>query len=355
MSMPYIPNLVQQYTLEELIAECTATFEALNPGLLESDSDYYMPVIQAQAEREFRLRVETNTNFKKHFWMVAEGEALDFSAKRYGVARLEGSKPWANFNFILSETRDIPIKISEGLLLGNEGGATATLVEEVTIPAGSLQAEGKVELNQYVSTSSTKTEMILTPVPYVVEAKQVDQFHGGASIEGDEDLRERISISLETLSAAGPTKAYEKMTLDADSRIKDVKVFEIESRVQVVIDTDTLDDVMLDRVNTKLDAEETRPLTDALDIYKATVVEFPVHAIVHIKEGYTPLTVVSDAIASVERLNNAKIGAGMSRAKVIDALFVDGVYDVEIQQPTSNMQASNTEVLRISEIEVSHA
>jgi len=350
-----IPSLLQILTLDEIIAENKALFETNNPGVLESESDYYMPVIEAWSEREFRMRTEVNYNFKQHFWIEASDGGLDWGASFFGMSRLEGSKPWATFSFILSEIKEIETRIPIGFLLGDENGNTARTKEEVVIAAGQLTATALGELDLYVESSSIKTEQVLTPLPYLIEVLQAESFHGGREIETDEALRNRIGLSLETLSGAGPRKAYKKRTLDADSRIKDVNVFEIDGRVQIVIDTDTWDALLVQRVTDAIGAEEVRPLNDNIDIYQATVLPFNIVATLAIKEGYNALDVVSMSKEACEKLRDLKIEDSISLARVIESLFVEGVNDVAVASPATNLSASRTEVLRLETIEVSYA
>ena len=350
-----IPNLVEVSTLEAMIASCKATFEALHPTLLQSESDYYMPVIEAQAEREFRLRVEINKNFKNQFWMVAEGAMLDFAASEFGVTRLKGSKPYADFRFTLSEVKSVETRIPEGMLLGDEEGLTAHTLYEVVIPAGALSAQTKVQLDQYVVNSENKTEQILTPFPYVLAAKQLEAYHDGKAEESDEALRRRVELSLDALSAAGPYKAYQKMTLDADSRIQDVKVFEIDTKVQVVIDSSDYDAVMVGRVEKAIASDDKRPLTDKVEIYQAQALNFDVTATLEIKEGYLSTEVIGRADEAVRALNNLRIGESLSQARVIEALFVDGVRDIALTAPTQNLQPTKTQVLKLGNVGISNA
>jgi len=350
-----IPDLVEVYTLEELILACKETFEQANPGLLQSESDYYTPVIEAQAEREFRLRTEINKNFKNQFWMIAEGEWLDFAASEFNVERLQGSKPWARFTFTLSETSEIDITIPDGLVLGSDDGLTAYTTEEFTVPAGSLSVEVTAELELYVVSSATKTEQILTLLPYLAEVKQLESWHDGDTVEDDARLRARVSLSLEGISGAGPYKAYTKFALDADSRINDVLIFETDGRVQIVIDSDEWDAVLADRVTLAVSAEEKRPLNDKTDIYQATKVLFSVQAVLSIKDEYSTADVVARSKAEVQKIQGTKIAEPISQARIIEALFVDGVKDINITSPGANLEVSQTEVLKLDTVEVSYA
>ena len=352
----FVPDLVTLGTLEEVISSCKETFEQLHPGILESESDYYMPVIEAQAEREFRLRVEINTNFRNQFWMLAEGEWLDFAAREFGVVRLEGSKPWAKIKLFVSEALSIDITIPAGMLLGGTQEMTAQTKLAATIPAGARSVEVIAELDAYISSSEEKLEEILTPLPYILEATQLESWHDGKAVESDERLRERIEVSLDTLSGAGPYRAYRKLTLKADSRIRDVLIYGEPGEVHLVIDTESYDEALQTRVMAAVNAEEVRPLTDHVILHHATAQYFDVAATLVVEDGIDANTVVQRAKDALRlRTEDIRVGESLSRARLIDALFVSGVRDIRLTSPADNLSATREQVLKLAALEVSYA
>jgi len=349
-----VPDLVQAYSLEELIEVEKGIFESLYPNVLGSESDYYMPVIESWAESMFRLRTEINYNFKQQFWMNAENEGLDYAASFFGVTRLDGTKPVASFSFRLSAVQNIDTTIPAGIVLGSSNNETATTLNDIVIPAGSISAEGLAELNVYVESSTTKTEDILTTIPFVSQATQLGNYQNGKAIEGDEALRRRVSLSLETLSAAGPISAYQARALNADSRVKDVSVFEVNGRVQIVIDSETWDATLVQRVNDACSAADVRPLNDQLDIYQAEVLTENVAATLTVQEGYDALSAVNSATTAILALAPFRIGQLLSVSAIIDACMVEGVIDVGISSPLSNVTPTRTQVVRLGTVGVSY-
>ena len=351
-----VPDIIKVGTLSEEIAKEVAVFEARNPGLLQNESDYYMPVLESWGESMYRLKVATNFNFRQHFWRNATGAGLNYAASWFGLERLEGSYPYANFTFTLNEIKTIDMKIPAGHLLGDGGEYTARVKNEVTIPAGQISAEGIVELESYVVSSEVKTELIYVPLAYLASVTQLENFHDGAARENDDSLKNRIGLALETLSAAGPVNAYKKRTLDADSRIKDVSIFddEVTGRIQIYVDTETFDALMEQRITEASTAEEDRPLNDKLDVYQAEVVSFDITATLSIKSGYSAADVLARSKAELENLSSLKIGEDLSLAMIIEAGVVEGVKDIQITSPEENLSSDNTQVLRLGTVEVGY-
>lgn len=350
--MNSIYDLLTQPNIDEIVSENVALFESLNPGVIESESDYYMPAIRSFSEREMRLRAEMVFNLAQMFWMDAEGDFLDHCAKEFEVYRLEGSKPTANFIFSLSSILDIDITIPTNTLLLSDDQTRAYLIDEVVIPAGEVSAVGRCELDMYIETTDIKTETIGTPLPYILEAQQLGTYSGGLGRETDEALRARIPLSLYTLSGAGPIGAYKKLTFAADSRIKDVYVYENNSQVQIIVDTLVFDSVMEDRILSSCSEYTVRPLSDKIEIYQAEVVPFEIQAKLTLKNSLDISTLSSARVNCAAVLGNMKIGESLSIARIIDALFIPGVLDVELLTPTTNISTVSTQVARLISVEV---
>lgn len=351
--MSSIYDLLKQKSLEELVAENTAIFDKQNPGLRDSESDYFTPAIRSFSEKEARIRAEFVHAIAQMFWMDAEGEALDYCASEFEVYRLEGTKPTANISFSIPQIYDIDITIPAGTNLLSTDQDRASTINDIVIPAGSLSAIGICELEQFVVSSDAKTETIISPLAVAVVAKQETQYISGKEEESDDNLKERIKLSLATKSAAGPINAYKKLTLDADSRIIDVYVYETNARIQLIVDTLELDAVMTQRISDSVNDLDNRPISDKIDIHKAEVVDVQIQATLTLADSTNTAVLLAAKQNCESRFAKLKIGENVSLAKIIDSLFVDGVVDVNITSPELNIITSPTQVCRISSVVVS--
>jgi len=341
--------LVKELTLEELISKNVALFTEVNPNIkLDSDSDYYMPLIQSWSEAELRLRVETNFNFNQFIWMNAVGVGLDNVAQMFGISRLQGSKPYANFTFSISTPKDVDISVPS-LLLG--GGTANANIESFILPANSTSVSVVGVLDSYIESTSIKTEELLTTLPYLAKLTQTTNYANGATVESDEALRERIGLSFAEFSTAGPKNAYIKKTLEADSRIKDVDVRENNFGVQITIYASQYDTVLVSRVQRALNIEEQRPLTDKIALQEATKVSVIINAKIALKTNIIQAdvdTLIKNKVGSTL----FKIGQKLSISKIIDMLFVEGVEDVTLNSPASNVNTGLTSVIEIVALEL---
>ena len=336
--------LVEELTLQEIISANGALFNEVNPTMrLEGDSDYYMPLIQAWSEAELRLRVETNHNFNQFIWMNAVGTGLDNVAAMFGITRLPGSKPYATFTFTLVLAKDVDIHVPALILGGNGMNAR---VEGFTLLAKSTTIDVVAVLDSFVESSPVKTETLLTSLPYVASVTQKTSFGNGASVESDTALRERIKLSFAEFSTAGPAKAYEKLTLEADSRIRDVRVRRVVNSVEITVATTYYDTMLQSRVLAALNAETKRPLTDNIIVQEAVKVGVIINAKMTLKANI----VQADVQARIENRFGStlfKIGESLSIARMIEMLFVEGVVDVALTTPTASVNIGETNVIHI--------
>jgi phage-related baseplate assembly protein len=107
-----------------------------------------------------------------------------------------------------------------------------------------------------------------------------------AVMESDADFRRRIQLSLEGFSTAGPEGAYVFHALAADGDVLDVSATSPdpgEVLISVLSRTGdgAADSGLIAAVETALNAENVRPLTDLVTVQSATIVDFEIEATLH--------------------------------------------------------------------------
>lgn len=316
-----------------------------------SESDDLMTMIEADAYEEMLLRTRINNAVKAQLLAFSKGSDLDhIGSTRYGTLRLDGSKPYALFTFSLSQVLAYNVTLPEGLQLSDGNGAYAILLSDITIVAGDTTAHGTVELQQYIESSEIKTEIITTPLAYIATAKQNELFHSGANIEDDERYRERIWLSREHKSTAGSVATYTYYAKTADARIRDVKIIDDtagEVKVYLLSDSGEADSVMIDRVNAALSKDSVRPLTDLVSVSSATIVDVSVNADIVLYD-LTYEAGVRELIESEFAANTMIFNKSLSMAKLYGLLESEQVKDVSITEPTSSINISQNEVIRVT-------
>ena len=342
------PDVLQVLDYEAILNQNIENFKTLVPDWQPLESDEFKMILEAFAYRELHLRAYFNELAKAFFLSTATGVNLDNYAVFYGIERLQGSRPYATYEFSLSEALTQDVVIPANLVLTDTTSTyEALLLNDVSIPAGETKANGTVELQQEIAQSGVKTEVITTPLPFVVSAKASEIFSHGSDVESDESFRKRILLSMADKSTAGSEETYKSFTFKADERIEDVAVLNGGAGVvNVCYYSSSADTIMQTRVEDTLNAKEVRPLTDSVVVAKASEIPFGVTAELKILPNQETATVYTNAIKSLENglKTLKKIGTDITLSEINYFLKADGVKEVIITNPTADVVIADNEI-----------
>lgn len=160
--------------------------------------------------------------------------------------------------------------------------------------------------------------------------------------ETDASLRYRTQLALEGLSTAGPVGSYIYHALKVTG-VKDVGVQGPPDTdpgdVLVTLLSNTGNGVadanLITAVNTALNVEDVRPLTDQVTVQSASIQSYTVIATIYILPGPDPELVRQASLASVQAFVAAqhKVGADVRLSALYAALHVGGVDRVTLSAP----------------------
>lgn len=169
-----------------------------------------------------------------------------------------------------------------------------------------------------------------------------------AVMETDESLRERVQLAYEGMSVAGPRGAYIKHARDADGRVADASA-ESPAPCEVVVtvlyaegDGSVPDDSdLLAIVDAALSDEDTRPLGDRLTVQGASIINYAIDMTLFFSTS-GPENEISMAAAQARvdayRNERRRLGRSVTRAALIAAAKVEGVEDVQLDEPAENIK-----------------
>ena len=350
------PEVIEVFDFESIKQRKLDRVIAINKAkgieYIPSESDDIMTTIEMDAYEEVLLRTRINNAAKSQLLAYAKKSDLDhIGSTRYGVLRLEGSKPYASCTFSLSAALTYDVTLPIDLQLSDGKGMVSLLLENVTIVAGTLSSQGTIELQEFIESSETKTEVITTPLPYIALAVQDENFHSGSQVENDDRYRDRIWLSREHKSTAGSKLTYEYFSKSADSRVEDVYINTDTAgvvKVYLLSQDGEADQVMINRIDEALNAESVRPLTDNVQVNSASIVEGSLIAnIVLYDMSYEAL--VRELIEKRIVDNTMVFGKSLSVAKQYGILESEQVKDVVITN-VSAINADPNEVIDMTTI-----
>jgi phage-related baseplate assembly protein len=168
--------------------------------------------------------------------------------------------------------------------------------------------------------------------------------------ERDEDLRTRVQLSLEGHTTAGSRGAYMFWALSADGKVKDASVTSPEpGQVRVVVLSKDGDGApsaeLLTAVETALNAEDVRPLTDLVTVAPVTVIPFQVDATLTLYPGPGAAEVEAAALKVLDAYLDARhrIGHDITVSGIHAALHQPGVQNVTLTHPAADIVVTDTQ------------
>lgn len=351
-----IPPMCEVKTFEHIKAEMVETYKGVMPFYEPNESDDVMPVLEAFAYRELMLRTFFNTQVANSFWQTATDKYLDFIAAFFDVFRLIGEKPTALATFTINTVLGYDYVLESGLELLNNDGSMSVLISNVTIPMGSVEASGIIELQLEAAQSSAAVSSVMVPKPYLKSVVQTSAFSGGSDTETDDEMRDRIKLSFEEVTTAGSVSSYRAYALKADERIDDVAVLSPTPGVVDVIlhSLSTVDAAMISRTYTALSADTARPLCDTVQVRAATVTNYTVTAVLTLYPLSDPASTLEAARVRLnERVQSILIGQSITTSSIIAALSVDGVDDVTLIAPVATVSVLSDGIAICTTIDIS--
>ena len=167
-----------------------------------------------------------------------------------------------------------------------------------------------------------------------------------AVMEADSDFRYRITLALEGLSTAGPEGSYLYHSLKSPNVIDasivgppTVSPGNVLVTLLGPIGSGSVTTSVITEVAGILNAEDVRPLTDAVTVQSATITNYTVTATIYTFSGPDSAVVLAQATASVQAFaySHHKIGYDIPLSGIYAALHVAGVQKVVLESPSADI------------------
>ncbi|CAD6040077.1 baseplate assembly protein [Escherichia coli] len=251
---------------------------------------------------------------------------------------------------------------SEPAYKQGEAGAyrVALLMQRVNDSARAvlLASAMKTDLDQLGANFNVR-RMVITPAqPEAIPPVE-------AVYEDDDAFRERIQLSWSQLNTAGARSAYRFHAKSAAADVLDAEAYGPETHgrpgcVDVYVlsreGDGTASQELLESVNTALNADEIRPLTDYVSVQSALLTRFNVVAELVIDDGPDAATVRDNAVAVLRNYLSLmhRINRGVPLSGIYHALHNDGVSRVELHEPAADIPGATGTAPYCENISVTH-
>lgn len=177
------------------------------------------------------------------------------------------------------------------------------------------------------------------------------------TFESDSDFRRRVQLSFEGYTTAGSEGSYVFNAMTADADVKDVSITSpTPGQVNVYVLSKTgsgaASSDLLVAVNSALNSEDVRPLTDNVVVLSANITDYSIVAELVLFPGPDSSVVLQAAqdAADAYVLENKRLGQDVAMSAVYATLQQPGVQQVNLTQPSANIPIDETHAANCASI-----
>lgn len=348
MSLVDLPDIeFVEADVLETAANLVVTFEAISGRTLQP-ADPVRLFLLSIAQIMVQQRMLINQVAKGSLLRYARGAMLDHLGAFAATTRLEAAAASTTIRFTLSAPRQSATPIASGTRISTVGNpkryyATQSY-SEVGIGGLTVDVQAVCTNKGVLGNGFLPGQIagIVDPVPYVATAVNITESAGGADVETDEALRQRIYTAPESFSVAGPDGAYRYWAKTASSSIIDVSVTSPgPGQVLIVplLEGGTIPgQEILTAVSDICNSRSIRPLTDSVSVSAPTTQTYNISLSYWIdrEQAASATTIqaaVSDAINGYLIWQKSKLGRPINPSELIRRVMAAGAYRVNVTSP----------------------
>lgn len=291
--------------------------------------------------------VNNNINFtgKMNLLRYSKGVYLEALGELVGVKRNLARGAKATIKYTFSKIFDQVITIPKGHKVA-AGNLFFELDESIELSIGKREVIGNVTCltDGLVGNNLQKGEIntIIDDIPYLYSVENLDISSGGADLETDDSLRERIRLKPTSFSTAGPVAAYKYYTLTAHQDIVDANIFtpvETPGVVKVIplLKNGKIPETeVLKIVEDILSADDIRPFTDKVEVLAPVASNYSINIKWWLDKNSDKTIVeraVNKAVEQYKQWQKEKLGRDINPNKLTQLLIQAGAKRVEIISP----------------------
>ena len=342
------PNLI--------LADMISAFEA-SAGRTLQPAQVERLLIDLYAYRESLIRNAVQYAGQQNLLAFASFPMIDYLGGLVGVTRLQAQPASTTLEFTLINPLTVEYTIAAGTQVGSNDGQVAFATRSAaTILPGATTATVNAVATVAGATANGylagQINVLLNPSSLIASATNTTTSSGGSAPETDDHLRARIQSAPNQFSSAGPADAYRFFALSVDPSIIDVQVVSpAPGAVNVYVLTGPIvaqpasapnplaiaSPALLATVQTAMNADTVRPLTDSVVTSAVTEVDYQISGVVTLYSDADPnqtMTAAADAVQQLAVDIASKIQRDIVPSQIIAALSVPGVYEVSLSAPS---------------------
>lgn len=350
-SLPDI-SFIDNKTIDQVRQEMVADYESFiseatgQTVSLERSSVHRMELYAAAAQI-YQAMQYIDRQGKQSILKYSYSDFLDNLAIFKGVTRNPATPATTTLRFTLSAERDTATGIPQGTRVSTAGSIYFSTDVYAEIPAGSTT----VEVPATCTVAGTdgngfaagELATIVDPIPYVASVTNTTATEGGAEIESDDDLAERVFLAPGAYSTAGPEDGYLYHAKAYSAAIGDVVATSNQAAgtvdiVFIMADGSTPGEEMIEGLEGYLQGKTIRPMTDLVRVAAPQEVQYTINLTYYINrsdsaKAVTIQAAVAQAVADYQTWQRA-IGRDINPSKLVAMVMEAGTKRVTVTAPT---------------------
>lgn len=346
-------NFIDDETVSDIQKELVAAYEE-KYALLTNKDTYTLPkasqmriLINATALLLYQALQYIDRAGKQGMLKYSYGDYLDNLAALKGITRKPAQAASVVVRFELEEVRESATAIPAGTRVSSGDDVYFETKEYTEIPAGSIAVDCKMSCLTAGTAGNGyeigEISILVDPILYISKVSNTDISSGGTEIESDDDFKERIYLAPSAYSTAGTVEAYDYYVRNFSSLINDVSITTDESTAIVKIfimlkDEKLPTDEFMTELKEYISSDEVKPLTDKIEVYKPTLVDYGINLEYYIAESDKKRATdiqkaVTEAVEKYQMWQSDKIGRDINPDKLKEYIMAAGAKRVKIQTP----------------------
>ena len=345
-------SFIDNKTIDQVRQEMVADYESFisdatgQTVTLERSSVHRMELYAAAAQI-YQAMQYIDRQGKQNILKYSYSDFLDNLAVFKGVTRNPATAATTTLRFTLSAERDTATGIPQGTRVSTAGSIYFATDVYAEIPAGSTT----VDVPATCTVAGTdgngfavgELSTIVDPIPYVAGVSNTTATEGGAEIESDDDLAERVFLAPGAYSTAGPEDGYLYHAKAYNAAIGDVVATSNQAAgtvdiVFIMADGSTPGEEMIEGLEGYLQGKTIRPMTDLVRVAAPQEVQYTINLTYYINrsDSAQAVTIQQQVAAAVEQYKTWQraIGRDINPSQLVRMVMDAGAKRVTVTAPT---------------------
>lgn len=345
-------SFIDDATIEDLRGQLVSDYEeymskATGQTVTLPRSSPHRGILYAAALQIYQAFQYIDRAGKQNLLKYSYSDFLDNLGLLKGVTRKPATAATTTLRFTVSAIRKVATAVPQGTRVSTDGSVYFQTTEYAEIAAGDTTVDVPAICTEPGSQGNALTigelSTMVDPLPYVAAVSNTTVTEGGADLESDEDLAERIYLAPGAYSVAGPEDAYLYHAKMFSTAIGDVVATSDPEGGKVYIafimaDGTAPGEEMITGLQDYLSAKTIRPMTDLVSVAAPEEIAYTINLTYYINRSDSSRAVaiqaaVEQAVADYQTWQRT-IGRDINPSKLVAMVMAAGAKRVIVTSPT---------------------